>query len=238
MVLVKDIQQKGISSAYIEAPFDKGKEILEQEGYRIISLEENAKLRIQQGESAFVSQNGNWTIEGVLYILKKGKFLTKKSPIMTNAKQATECHRNGQDFYLNSEQVEQSLADCVEFPSKSIPTDRFAENEITVYVFGNVAEDYGKFLKEVGINKMPIYLTNLHDKPFVRQMWFGDLDGRSELDGNYGDLGGDNRLLGVRNSAEGMQENIEVYTLRDIQRALKSTGLMGIEKLLVNELKK
>ena len=40
-----DVKGK-LESAYVEAPFDKAKKKLESRGYRIISLEENARLRM------------------------------------------------------------------------------------------------------------------------------------------------------------------------------------------------
>ncbi len=199
-----DIKSRGTASAYVVAPFDVGKEALAKEGYRIISLQENARLRMQEGKDAFVSQNGNWVREGVVYVPNKGMFLTKNSPIMANAKQATDCHRKGQDFYLTAEQVEQSLADSVELIRENIPTNRFAENKITVYAFGEDAQKYGDFLKEAKINEMPIWLADMQDKPFVRQMWFR-YRGWSELGGSW-DLGYDNRVRGVQDSAEGTAE--------------------------------
>jgi len=200
-----DIKPTGIESAIVYAPFDKAKEALESKGYRIISLEENAKLRMQQGKDHYVSQNGNWTREGVVYAPNKGIFLTKNSPIMANAKEATQSHRKGNEYFLTEEQVEQALQDSVKLSKKSIPTNRFKENEIANFAFGDVAEDYGLFLKDAGIKKMPVYLTNVSDKPFARQLWFRGLDlrsglrgGKSVLFGYDRDLYDDLRLRGVK----------------------------------------
>ena len=238
--IIYDIQPKQVilKSAYIQAPFDKGKELLEKEGYNIISLQQNAKLRIQEGKDAFVSQNGNWTREGVLYS-KKGKFLTKNSPIMANAKEATDCHRKGPDFYLTSEQVEQSLADSVEISSKSIPTNRFAENKITVYAFGDIAEEYGNFLKQSGINEMPIWTADLQDEPFARQMWFGGLGNRSELGGYGRFLNYDDRVRGVCEDAIASEPNkiseaIRLYSKEQILNALKKGNISELETTLIS----
>ena len=56
-----------IVSAYVDAPFDEGKGALGKRGYNLISLEENANLRIQEGEDSYVSRNGNWTREAIVY---------------------------------------------------------------------------------------------------------------------------------------------------------------------------
>ena len=57
-----DVKGK-LESAYVEAPFDKALNALKKEKYNLISLEENAKLRMQEGKDAFISQNGNYTRE-------------------------------------------------------------------------------------------------------------------------------------------------------------------------------
>src|SRR3989344_4366607 len=98
--LIIDIKPSRTYSAFIEAPFDKGKGALEKKGYSVISLKENALLRIQEGQVSFISQNGNWTREGAIYVPSKGRFLTKNSPIMANAQEATNCHRKNQEFCL------------------------------------------------------------------------------------------------------------------------------------------
>jgi len=211
-----DIKQSGIESAYIEEPFDKGKEALEKAGYKIISLEENAMLRIQEGKDSFISRNGNWVREGVIYVPKKGIFLTKNSPIMDNAREATDCHRKENDFYLTDSQVEKALENSVELRKEEIPTNRFKDNKIAVYAFGNYAEKYGQFLRNAGIREVPVWLANMQDKPFARQLWFWDLGVRSELFGSYWGLLSDYRVRGVRESAEGTAKNSEEYTPKQI----------------------
>jgi len=57
--------------------------------------------------------------------------LTKNSPIIDNAREATKCHRNGNEFYLNKEQVEEALENSVEIKNQNIPTNKLGENEIT-----------------------------------------------------------------------------------------------------------
>ena len=186
MALIRDIQPRGMSSIYIETSFDNGKTELEKEGYQIISLEQNAKLRIQEGKDAYVSQNGNWVKEGFLYIPNKGKFLAKASPVMAYPVEATEAHRQRKEFYLTDEQVEVSLKDSLKLPNKdfSVPTKKFGEEGITAYAFGDSAQNYGNFLKEAGIKEMPVWMVdNPGNKPFVRQAWFNWLDGGSRLNG-------------------------------------------------------
>ena len=237
-----DVRPRGIESAYVNTPFDEGKEELTKCGYRIISLEENARLRKQEGKGTNISTNGNWTREGVLYLNKKGIFLTKNSPIMANAKEATACHRKGQEFYLTDEQVEEGLADSVKLEPKEIPTNRFKDNEITVYAFGEDAEKYGQFLREeAGIKEMPVWLANIQEKPFARQMWFGGLDYRPVLDGYSWYLDCDSWVRGVRDSvsAEGTQKiSPEAYTPDQISSVLNKERITGeLEKRILKQLK-
>ena len=236
---IEDVKNGPLHSAYAkDAPFDKGKNALEAGGYRIISLEENAKLRIQEGKNALVSQNGNWTREGVLYIPKKGIFLTKKSSIMEEAEEATDCHRKGKEFCLNSKQVEKSLHGAVKLPGDSIPTDRFEENEVTNYAFGKTAKAYGEFLKDAGIIAMPISLASLGNKPYARQMWFRYLGGRSGFGGLNGGLYFSSGARGVREVKAGEASTKNLYSREQISQALKETNLSGIEKTLLEKLSK
>jgi len=239
MAIIQDIKSIRNDFAYVVAPFDVGKAELEKAGYEIISLEQNVQLRIQEGKDADISRNGNWVREGVLYVPKKGIFLTKKSPIMANAEEAISCHRNGKDFYLTDAQVEEALSDSVVILGDSIPANRFAENPVTVYAFGKTAEAYGQFLKEAGINEMPVWLANLQDKLFARQMWLHGLGviGRSELGGCWGlgYLGCNLGVLGVRESAEGTAKNSEAYTPKQILKSLEELGFSGIKEGLLKK---
>jgi len=199
--LVNDIRSRGISSAYVVAPFDEGKKALESEEYHIISLEENARLRVQEGKDSYVSQHGNWVREGFLYVPGKGKFLTKASLVMINPADATSAHRSRREYSLTDAQVENGLANSVKLKNKgfSIPIRRFGEDEVTVFVFGNFVQNYGTFLKEAGIKEMSVrMINNLGDKPFVRQAWLSRLGYRSRLLGDYRSLYCDSRVRGIR----------------------------------------
>lgn len=210
-----DIKKPGaLVSAYVESPFDEGKEVLEKERYKIISLRDNAMLRIQEGKDSFVSKNGNYTIEDLIYTPQKGIYLTKKPSIMQNAKEATEGHRNGKEYYLTSNQLEEALSDSILMPNKAIPTNRFKEEELTVYAFENYAEQYGYFLREeVGINKLEICLTNAKEKPFARKMWFFKLSLISGFNGLDNRLHKNNMIRAIK-SAEDIEKNFATE-LRD-----------------------
>jgi len=241
-----DVKGK-VESSYVEAPFDQALKALKKEKYNLISLEENAQLRIQEGKDAFISQNGNYVKEGVIYLPSKEVYLTKISPIIQNAQEATECHRKGKEFYLNKSQTEKALKDAVKFPKNSnyeIPTSEFGNDAITAFAFGKIAKDYGNFLKEAGINAMPVWLASCENKPFARQMWFRRLgsNNRSGLIGVSRFLDCyDSRARGVRSNAEGVAQkisNVESYTPKQISSALKGLGINGLEKQILESLRK
>jgi len=209
--ITNDIRPRGLDSAYVIGPFDKAKEALESEGYEVIGLKENAKLRIEHGANSFVSRNGNWTREGVLYLPDKRILLVSNNPIMQNAKYATACHRKREKFYLTDEQVESSLEGSIDLRGKPIPTNRFAEDTRTAQIFGEVVGDYGLFLKEARIEEMPIWLDFTEDKAFVRPVWFDNLDNGSLLDGNVGGLVFGGRMRGVK-GGEATQKISRSYT--------------------------
>ena len=233
--LTKDIQPRGIASAYVVTPFDEGKKILEADGYHIISAEENARLRAQEGKDADVSRNGNWIKEGFLYIPKKGKFLTKNSPVMDNSVEATQAHRKGNEFYLTDTQVESGLANSVKLKDRdfSIPTNRFGDDEVTAFAFGNSAKPYGNFLREAGIKEMLVYMVdNIEDKPFARQAWLLGLGYRSRL-GGVGRFFYDFRVRGVcedASASEPLQKILYKPSDLDILRKVR-TGDLAPKKL-------
>ena len=161
-------------------------------------------------------------MEGIIRLPSEEIYLTKKSPIMENAEEASECHRKRDEFYINDEQVSKALKDAVKFPKNSnyeIPTSEFGNDAITDFAFGKIAKDYGNFLKEAGINAMPVWLANCENKPFARQMWFRGLDGYY-----WSDLDSDDRLLYCNDWVRGVREVREAHgqkDLPDIQRIIK-----------------
>jgi len=125
----EDVKPSLTSSAYVKAPFDVAKKELERKGYRIISLEEAAKLGRDKDSihNEYANNHGNYHFvrEGILYVPEKGIYITKNSPIMDFPEEATQAHKEEKDFYLTDEQVRKALEDSLWIPSKSelrIPT--------------------------------------------------------------------------------------------------------------------
>jgi len=246
--LIIDVTQGNLASVYAEAPFDEGKEVLESNGYRIISLPEMARLRIQEGKDSSISQGGNWVREGFICVPGKKVCIARHSPILDNANDAVKCSRNGQFYPLSDEQVEKALSESVEisYNQKPVPTKRFGDDEITRFLFKEFAKEYGEFLKEVSVSEMPFYVIDQdyaqkQTKPFAAQAWLRGVYSRSGLDGDdCSGLADSDGLRGVKDSAEGTapkNPQVESYTLKQIREALKRAKLQGIESILIDALK-
>ena len=137
MAIIQDVRPTRMESAYVERPFDEAKAELEAHGYNLVSLEQFAELRIAQGKDSHAANYGSYAKEGFLYVPQKGIFLVRNSPILANAEEATNCHREGKEFYLTPEHVEESLVHSIQFKdARSIPTHRFTEDERTSFAFG------------------------------------------------------------------------------------------------------
>ncbi|HLF53749.1 MAG TPA: hypothetical protein VI544_01080, partial [Candidatus Nanoarchaeia archaeon] len=59
MRIKRDIEKGNLQSAYAVGTFDEAKAFLESKGYRIISFEEQAGLRVQEGVDSSISTRGN-----------------------------------------------------------------------------------------------------------------------------------------------------------------------------------
>lgn len=181
----------------VSAQFDEAVEILSSINSEIISLSQSAELRIKYGKDFYFSKNGNWTKEAFIYVPRKGVFLTKNSPIIKNSREAVQAHKNKNEYFLTDAQVGETLSNSIRVFGINIPTNKFKDNEITAFAFGNLAEKYGDFLYERGIKEMPINLTCFSDKPFARQMHLNGFYSKSAFN-SIGNLFKDYKLCGVK----------------------------------------
>lgn len=246
-----DVKPTGTESAIVYTPFDEAVQTLGSQGFRLITLAENAALRIQQGADSEVSKTYNRVAESAIYTPGESPILTRNSPILQNPKEATQAHRNGNEFYITDEQIEIAREDSVVLPNKTveIPTNRFGDDKVTVYAFGgeDEARAYGEFLREAGIKEMPVWIAdqdyvNQQDQSFARGLWFGRLDGWSVLVAGDRDLVGAVRTRGVKIAGEAARENYsdsqnsELYTSEQIRGALDQMQMSGLETQLLKTL--
>ena len=168
-----DVQQANLQSATSDKPFNEAVRELQVKGYRIISMEEQAGLRVQEGRTHPVSKEGNFTQEGWIHSPNTmGTYLVKKSPLIKHLDEVYQTHVKGDEFNIQS-----NLEGALLVPyGAEIPTNRFAENDITVFMFGKNAENYGNFLTELGRKTQKIWTPNQQainsqTDTFARQNW-------------------------------------------------------------------
>jgi len=214
-----DVRRNGIESAYVVAPFDKAKEVLENAGYRIISLEENAQLRIQEGLDSDISKFGNYVREGFIYTpLTNKRLITKRSPIINYPQEAVYSNEHRQDFCLSREQLEEALSDSIEQNDEAVYRASFSEHPIMRFSFGDIAEAYKDFLPKdfwetgfqcyggdytisVPARKSILNVPGNFALPIARQIRFpGIQEKRQALFETSGKtLGFDGRVRGIKN---------------------------------------
>lgn len=71
MAIIQDVKSATMVSGYVEKTFDEAKLELENKCYQVISLEQFAKLRREQGVAHLVSTIGAYVKEGFLYVPQK-----------------------------------------------------------------------------------------------------------------------------------------------------------------------
>lgn len=185
--IIEDVCLRGtILSRYMESPFDDGKAALEKQGYRIISLEENAGLRILLKENSFISRNGNYTREAIIGIPKKGIYLVKSSPIMKKPEEATLAHRMNREFKIYNWEAEQALANSIKLSKDPMLTIRLQDDPAANFAFGVFTQRYGEFLWSNGIKEINVNVEDLEQiceeesKPIVRPVVFMGLTGNDK----------------------------------------------------------
>ena len=228
--LVDEVMPRVITLASIcyEAPFDAGKILIESQGFHIPSADENARLRIQEGEKAFCSNYGNWVKEGPLYLKNDDTRLLRTGLPHLNPADATKAHKTGEYTNLNKGDIEKGREEGLRVETSDldvngwiqIPTGSMGSDKYGVWFIGgekgtdveksNKAQNYGDFLKDsrfkikyisIRLGKQE-YTNKIGD--YANQFWFSGLDNWSRLNGGSRDLYYDFRVRGVREiSAEG-----------------------------------
>ncbi len=208
--LYHDNRPSRIESYVAYGLFDETILRLYKEDLALITLAQNAQLRLEQRERTPLSQQGNWVAEQILYIagetpkLVRAQLTKQRAIAMTKAHMYTGEGRGRKEHPLSPSEVERLLTNAVDFPKSStiIPFNRFSSDPLTVYAFGaQRAQLYGEFLGETTrpdpsgapCPGMPIYvlrkeLVNRYAAPFLRQVWFYALGNDKSA------LGGERRL--------------------------------------------
>lgn len=250
---------KNLGDIYeVKAPWDESLKALRNKRANPINARGLAYARIQEGRNSSLYQYGSYTQEGLIYVPKSDILLVRKSPLLNkiSSEKATQAHREGKEFYLDAGKYQkQAEQDKNKDPQKrkvftlnkkenfEIPTNRFKDEELSLWLFGDQAEAYGNFLKENNINEMPVWLVsqdhvNNQKQSFARQLWLHYLVIRSDLSGDYRTLNYVNRTRGVQKTSEAGSQPKLPYTQREVSKALKLAEEVRVGKLGNSKLEK
>ena len=203
-----EAEVEGLGKIYrVNRPFNEALESLNEQKAKIISSRDLAYARTKKPNGSLCN-NGSYTREGFLHSKNEPYLLALDSPLLD---------LELADYFSTDKEVYNKYREkAEEDKSKSpngrgviilsggenykIPTNRFNEDELTLFLFKDQAENYGNFLKENGIDKMPVWLVDRNyvdseERVILTQLWLHPLDGRSCV---YGDSNDFDCYYGVR----------------------------------------
>ena len=189
-----------------EGPWDRGVSSLKSQGLDAITLRDLAEARILGGANSPVSTRWTWVAENFNYDKDDILIASREfSPLLQYPAEATECHRQGKEFYLSpndteklrraaSSDVNQAMKFGVLLLKRSkilsdISVEAFGEEDVTSFLFRDKAKEYGRFLKENGIKNVPLRVAGEayaqeQGRAFSRALWAYNLNFNSALLGN------------------------------------------------------
>ncbi len=163
----------------IIAPFDKALFSLRDSGIEPISSRDLAYARIKGDINGKLVNSEGFTREGFLisrkfYIAKDSVLLSSTSPLLMNdlAKRVVEANEKYEylitDKFVYNAYREIAEKDKIKNPeerkviilpqkkSYRIPANRFNEDELTLFLFKDIAKEYGDFLMGADINQITV----------------------------------------------------------------------------------
>ena len=257
-----EAEVEGLGEIYrIDRPFNKALESLREQKTKVISSRELAYARIKEGGDSSLFNYGSYTREGFLYLKNEPVLVALNSPLLDLqlAEQAFEASRK-ENYFLTDKKVYEQYKEQAEqdknkilqerkvliLPKREnyeIPTNKFNENELTLFLFKDQAENYGNFLRENEISEMPVWLldknyVNSKEGSILTQLWLLDLGNWSVVVGYYGYFVYDCRVRGVFEKPSEAGRVFEEYVLELEQEKNKEIAeLESRYKRAVNYLK-
>ena len=173
-------------------PFDEGIAALKAEGLELITARELAEARILGGSDHPVSIDASRVAEHPLYLIDKQADILvmdkAHSQLWLDPVGVTDAHRRGKEFYLHQSVAnklrEQATLDgehgVLLLPRnalrESVPVEALADDAYARFLFKDLAGQYGRFLKDAGIDEIPVcgILANYareQEQPFNRALW-------------------------------------------------------------------
>lgn len=224
--IILEANIRGLGKIFrVEDPFDEALNELKENNCKLISARDLAYARIQDGntkgtkESLLCSNYFNIR-EGILYLpkVKKSIALVRTSLCLEHPKEAVERQKNNRELFINEREADAYLKrrDTLiinPMDDKRIPTNRFAENEITVWIFQDQAKDYGLWLKANGaplthFNLFAPYDNGPQRLPYASQLGMFDVCRQwSEIQGYERTLYQKFHYLGVQHNPKKLKRN-------------------------------
>lgn len=238
-----------------QGAFDKCVDEFKAKGLEVITAKQLAEARMRGGANHAVSRSWTWLAENFNYLPNGDILVASKAfnPLLqyaSFAKMATDCHRQipFMEFCLNDDVVGYLLEgakqkggvlqlrrkDIQKEVTKGISTDDFGKMELTAFLFGDKAEDYGKFLRKNEIKSVPLYVANKQSKAFSRALWAFNLYYSSALHGSSFLLNNLGRAFGVR-TPQGASEQPEAASQG--VRSTPQRAVSGLEANVADALK-
>jgi len=192
-IFVQDIEGLGRLS-WVRRPLPEALAFLGDIQAELIDSRDFAYSRIKAPD--FLSL-GSQSKESVLYG-SSSSILTKEPLILTEASLSPEvlerCHLEGREYFvadrLYERVLESAKAEATKPPqqrtslllkkSGNIPTKRFGEEELTLFLFDDAAKEYGRILNDAGLHEISFPLELGSDyvsqrSRFLRQVYHGPI---------------------------------------------------------------
>jgi hypothetical protein len=141
---------------------------------------------------------GSYTREAISYLPGEGGYLLRHSPLLDLqcATQAVEAHKSGREYFvayplLSSRDalfgsVGEQSTEIYRLPHSTrlrVPSHCFADDGLTVFLFQDLAREYGNLLLEnFGVKELEFDFLDQRSidampQPFLRQLWFARYGG-------------------------------------------------------------
>lgn len=253
----KEAEVEGVGRILrIDTPFDAAVKAMEKVGAELIDTRDLAYARIKTGKNSSLSDNGSYTIAGYLYAANEPPLRARISPLLDAdlAKKAVRANREGRYFSTDAGIYNKYLKMAKEDKSKKpekrrviiLPSrETFSISPSTNKdVFSAAFEDVGvEYLSFIGQDSIKVYTVDKNtvdgqDGTILTQEWFLRLGDESGLVGLDRGLGYDDRVRGVLKEGDGASgRKIEAYTPKQLNAALKSLKMQGLEEQLLEVLR-
>lgn len=258
-----DVKNLGRVLYYDQGSFDVSLGAIKNKGADIITAKQLAYARMQRNKTHSLSQNGSYIKEGSLFVPKAEhkRYLLRESLVLENPEAVVQAHRAGKECSLGENFDVVKYLETLPKGSylvldnlKPVSTEGFGDDEKMVWLFGELAKDYGLFLNKAGVKQTGFYFYTDNDsgidaqkQPFANQAWLHRVDNDSNVYGNDRDLHYDGRVRGVlvlpaKQAALEKQPTQVLYTPKHIvalKKVLHKEGISGdLEARIVSGLKR